>query len=210
MIIEIIFLGIIVVYVFLGAKKGGIYSLGGLIALVLSWILSRALAVPITKQLFKLLNIESIINSFIGGVGVGLQDSADIVSGTVSSSGLFNIGDFGVTGIINSLTQSITGIVDNTALKIGSMFTMFMLFSVCMIICRIILQAIEKTLQAIPLGKTLNGVLGIACGLIKGILVVLILYFILAFINTVFKTNIPINSGFFTDIMQLFSIFNKG
>ena len=210
MIIEIIFLGIIVVYVFLGAKKGGIYSLGGLIALVLSWILSRALAVPITKQLFKLLNIESIINSFIGGVGVGLQDSADIVSDTVSSSGLFNIGDFGVTGIINSLTQSITGIVDNTALKIGSMFTMFMLFSVCMIICRIILQAIEKTLQAIPLGKTLNGVLGIACGLIKGILVVLILYFILAFINTVFKTNIPINSGFFTDIMQLFSIFNKG
>lgn len=210
MIIEIIFLGIIVVYVFLGAKKGGIYSLGGLIALVLSWILSRALAVPVTRYLFNTFGIQSLIDNIMGGLTEGMQGGTNIVGGTVNSIEFMNVPDYGITGMIDNLMQSITGIVDNTALKIGSMFTMFMLFSVCMIICRIILQAIEKTLQAIPLGKTLNGVLGIACGLIKGILVVLILYFILAFINTVFKTNIPINSGFFTNIMQLFSTFNKG
>lgn len=154
MIIEVIFLGIIVAYAVLGAKKGGICSLGGLIALIISWIISRMLAVPITKQLFELFNIESIINSFVSGIGIGLHGSTDIVNNSVSSSGILYIGDFGISGLIKNLTQSIAGVVDNTALKIGSMFTMFILFSVCMIICRIILQITENTLQAIPLGQT--------------------------------------------------------
>ena len=49
MLISILFVGIIIVYGFIGLKKGGIKSIGGLISMILSFILSRCLAIPVTQ-----------------------------------------------------------------------------------------------------------------------------------------------------------------
>ena len=49
MLISILFVGIIIVYGFIGLKKGGIKSIGGLISMILSFILSRCLAIPVMQ-----------------------------------------------------------------------------------------------------------------------------------------------------------------
>lgn len=50
MLISMLFVGIIIiVYGFIGFKKGGIKSIGGLISMILSFILSRCLAIPVTQ-----------------------------------------------------------------------------------------------------------------------------------------------------------------
>ena len=49
MFISIMFICIIIVYGFIGLKKGGIKSIWGLISMILSFILSRCLAIPVTQ-----------------------------------------------------------------------------------------------------------------------------------------------------------------
>ena len=49
MLISILFVSIIIVYGFIGLKNGGIKSIGGLISMILSFILSRCLAIPVTQ-----------------------------------------------------------------------------------------------------------------------------------------------------------------
>ena len=49
MLISILFVSIIIVYGFIGLKKGGIKSIGGLISMILSFILSRCLAISVDR-----------------------------------------------------------------------------------------------------------------------------------------------------------------
>ena len=56
MLISILFVSIIIVYGFIGLKKGGIKSIGGLISMILSFILSRCLAIPVTQYIIDIPN----------------------------------------------------------------------------------------------------------------------------------------------------------
>lgn len=68
MLISILFVGIIIVYGFIGLKKGGIKSIGGLISMILSFILSRCLAIPVTQYVCNESDISDKISSFIQSI----------------------------------------------------------------------------------------------------------------------------------------------
>ena len=63
MLISILFVSIIIVYGFIGLKKGGIKSIGGLISMILSFILSRCLAIPVRNMyvMNRVLVIKSVV-----------------------------------------------------------------------------------------------------------------------------------------------------
>ena len=82
MLISILFVSIIIVYGFIGLKKGGIKSIGGLISMILSFILSRCLAIPVTQYVCNESGISDKISSFIQSI-----------NGSVSQCGnAFNLG----------------------------------------------------------------------------------------------------------------------
>ena len=68
MLISILFVSIIIVYGFIGLKKGGIKSIGGLISMILSFILSRCLAIPVTQYVCNESGISDKISSFIQNI----------------------------------------------------------------------------------------------------------------------------------------------
>ena len=68
MLISMLFVGIIIVYGFIGLKKGGIKSIGGLISMILSFILSRCLAIPVTQYVYNESGISDKISCFIQNI----------------------------------------------------------------------------------------------------------------------------------------------
>ena len=68
MLISMLFVGIIIVYGFIGLKKGGIKSIGGLISMILSFILSRCLAIPVTQYVCNESGISDKISCFIQNI----------------------------------------------------------------------------------------------------------------------------------------------
>lgn len=68
MLISILFVSIIIVYGFIGLKKGGIKSIGWLISMILSFILSRCLAIPVTQYVCNESGISDKISCFIQNI----------------------------------------------------------------------------------------------------------------------------------------------
>lgn len=165
-------------------------------------------AIPITIQLFKIFNLKSFINNIIGVFNSSLIGGTEIINESTSSmNGFANIGQLNITGPINRLSQSITGVLDTTAVNIGSMFVTIIIFAICMFICQIIIKGFQGVFEKIPIGKTINTIFGIVCGAVKGIIIVLILYFIFALINSLFHASIPLDDGIVNKTLGVISGF---
>lgn len=191
---DLIFLAIIVVYAIVGARKGCIKSIGGLIAMVLSWIISRAAALPVTIELFKNFNLEAKITEFMSMINMGIVESGNLVNEGVNIS-LFTWGPF------TKLTEAVNNVFNTTALNIGSMLVTIVLFAICMLIFGMIVKVAQAAFEKIPMGKTMNSVFGLICGLIKGLIIALIIFFLISCVNSILQINIPINDCFLNKVI---------
>lgn len=105
MLISMLFVGIIIVYGFIGFKKGGIKSIGGLIAMILSFILSRCLAMPVMQYICKESGISDKISSFIQNI-----------NGSVFLNGnAFNLGFVDLSDPANQMINSVNNVVNLSA-----------------------------------------------------------------------------------------------
>ena len=98
MLISILFVSIIIVYGFIGLKKGGIKSIGGLISMILSFILSRCLAIPVTQYVCNESGISDKISCFIQNI-----NGSVFQGGNAFNLGFVNLSDpisGGVKGLI--------------------------------------------------------------------------------------------------------------
>ena len=159
MLISILFVSIIIVYGFIGLKKGGIKSIGGLISMILSFILSRCLAIPVTQYVCNESGISDKISSFIQSI-----------NGSVSQGGnAFNL-----------------GFVNLSAEKLLSSFIMILLFSLFMFIFGLIIHLISSAVKIVPLGENLISQL-VLYGVVKGLIMVLSYISILYTVNMILR-----------------------
>ena len=105
--ISILFVSIIIVYGFIGLKNGGIKSIGGLISMILSFILSRCLAIPVTQYVCNESGISDKISSFIQSI-----------NGSVFLNGnAFNLGFVNLSDPANQMINSVNNVVNLSAEK---------------------------------------------------------------------------------------------
>ena len=180
MLISMLFVGIIIVYGFIGLKKGGIKSIGGLIAMILSFILSRCLAIPVTQYVCNESGISNKISSFIQSI-----------NGSVFLNGnAFNL-----------------GFVNLSAEKLLSSFIMILLFSLFMFIFGLIIHLISSAVKIVPLGEKLDKAIGFISGVVKGLIVAIIVYFILYTVNMIPNVHIPLDNTVLNNVMQMIGGF---
>lgn len=191
--VNILFIVIIVVCGIAGAFRGAIVSIGGLLSTILSFILSKALAVPVTKQIFEATNFNELINKAIEAVEQGIDQSAAGIG--VSIPAIPSLNTVPITDAFSSMTNTLTGLFKINALHIGSTITGLVLFSIFMVIFGIIVHIINRFFAAIPMGKTINSIIGFACGAVKGIIISIMLYYLFICVNSLIGMNIPVGDG---------------
>lgn len=180
MLISILFVSIIIVYGFIGLKKGGIKSIGGLISMILSFILSRCLAIPVTQYVCNESGISDKISSFIQSI-----------NGSVFLNGnAFNL-----------------GFVNLSAEKLLSSFIMILLFSLFMFIFGLIIHLISSAVKIVPLGEKLDKAIGFISGVVKGLIMAIIVYFILYTVNMIPNVHIPLDNIVLNNVMQMIGGF---
>lgn len=180
MLISILFVSIIIVYGFIGLKKGGIKSIGGLISMILSFILSRCLAIPVTQYVCNESGISDKISSFIQSI-----NSSVFLNGNA-----FNL-----------------GFVNLSAEKLLSSFIMILLFSLFMFIFGLIIHLISSAVKIVPLGEKLDKAIGFISGVVKGLIVAIIVYFILYTVNMIPNVHIPLDNTVLNNVMQMIGGF---
>ena len=158
MLISMLFVGIIIVYGFIGLKKGGIKSIGGLISMILSFILSRCLAIPVTQYVCNESDISDKISSFIQSI-----NSSVFLNGNA-----FNLGFVNLSNPANQMINSVNNVVNLSAEKLLSSFIMILLFSLFMFIFGLIIHLISSAVKIVPLGKKLDKAIGFISGVVKG------------------------------------------
>ena len=182
MLISILFVGIIIVYGFIGLKKGGIKSIGGLISMILSFILSRCLAIPVMQYVCNESGISDKISSFIQNI-----------NGSVFQGGnAFNLGFANLSDPANQMINSVNNVVNLSVEKLLSSFIMILLFSLFMFIFGLIIHLISSAVKIVPLGEKLDKAIGFISGVVKGLIVAIIVYFILYTVNMIPNVHIPL------------------
>lgn len=180
MLISILFVSIIIVYGFIGLKKGGIKSIGWLISMILSFILSRCLAIPVTQYVCNESGISDKISCFIQSI-----------NGSVFLNGnAFNL-----------------GFVNLSAEKLLSSFIMILLFSLFMFIFGLIIHLISSAVKIVPLGEKLDKSIGFISGVVKGLIMAIIAYFILYTVNMIPNVHIPLDNTVLNNVMQMIGGF---
>ena len=180
MLISILFVSIIIVYGFIGLKKGGIKSIGWLISMILSFILSRCLAIPVTQYVCNESGISDKISCFIQNI-----------NGSVFLNGnAFNL-----------------GFVNLSAEKLLSSFIMILLFSLFMFIFGLIIHLISSAVKIVPLGEKLDKSIGFISGVVKGLIMAIIVYFILYTVNMIPNVHIPLDNTVLNNVMQMIGGF---
>lgn len=180
MLISILFVSIIIVYGFIGLKNGGIKSIGGLISMILSFILSRCLAIPVTQYVCNESGISDKISCFIQNI-----------NGSVFQGGnAFNL-----------------GFVNLSAEKLLSSFIMILLFSLFMFIFGLIIHLISSAVKIVPLGEKLDKAIGFISGVVKGLIMAIIVYFILYTVNMIPNVHIPLDNTVLNNVMQMIGGF---
>lgn len=180
MLISILFVSIIIVYGFIGLKKGGIKSIGWLISMILSFILSRCLAIPVTQYVCNESGISDKISCFIQNI-----------NGLVFQGGnAFNL-----------------GFVNLSAEKLLSSFIMILLFSLFMFIFGLIIHLISSAVKIVPLGEKLDKSIGFISGVVKGLIMAIIVYFILYTVNMIPNVHIPLDNTVLNNVMQMIGGF---
>jgi uncharacterized membrane protein required for colicin V production len=171
--IDIIFLVIITSFCAIGVKKGCIKSIGGLLAVIVSWLASRTVAAQVSRCLFNYFvskpQIDSVVSIFND------ENGSNIITETINIP------------IIN----------------VWNIIIIILLFSVCMFVCGVVVSSVQIVFEKIPLGKTVNMVLGGVCGLIKGIILSALVYCGMYIINVIIQANIPLNETVISRLFEM-------
>lgn len=99
---DIIFLVIIITFCIIGACKGFIKGIGGLLAVLVSWFVSKSLSLPISIWIFKSYNLSNPINQAMSIMRGEAADYGNIVTNSIPGIRLPNI-----LGITDGISQAV-------------------------------------------------------------------------------------------------------
>lgn len=210
---DLIFIGLIVLFALLGFLKGGIKSLISFLLTIISLCLAYLLMDNLSKIIFEIdfvrTDIVGYISDKIGSVSTYFTvevSSIEELETLISSSDLNVLYKFvfklllanftlqGTTTVANILSLYITRIVI-MIISFVSLFILFMLFS------RLIERLVDKYFLKGKIGLC-NRFVGLFVGGVKGILICGVVFFVLSAVSSVYSfsfiTNLMENSNITT------------
>lgn len=196
-IVDLIIVGVVLLSVFLGYKKGLVSLAIGLCAFAISIVLTIMLYKPITNLVVNATNIDETIQDAI------MEKTGEIIDSNSDNQ------------ITNSLIESAKeGMLPETsktlAINIISAASIMAIF----IITRIVLVFITKIANAVaklPIINQFNKMGGIIYGLIRGILIIYVALLIINFIGIINPTNVlhkNVNESYIGNSMYNNNILN--
>ena len=219
LIIDLVFIGIILIFAFIGLSRGFIKEIvsliGVILALVVSFYLSRIFADFIFETFVKDTVVEKISETIVSTAENSVNGVVDVIPEYIVSAAK-SMG-FDITSSVNNniasdiestATSVSTSIVEDVAGPLISGLISVVLFIILFIILKIVIGLIAKALK-LPVIKSANNFLGFSVGLIRGVLTVVICCYVLTILvntndNGLFGiTNDRLDSSF------ILGIYNK-
>lgn len=200
---DVVFLTIIIAFCVIGASKGFIKSVGGLLAVLVSWFVSKSLSLPISMWIFKSFDLANPINQ---AMSIFRGEATDY--GTIVTNGIPGIRLPNVLGLTDCISQAVMNTFNASVANVVNMIVTIVLFSVCMLLCSMLVSLFQTAFTKIPLGKPINAVLGGVCGVIKGLIIAILVYYIMYILNVTLHANIPLNGVVIDKIFGLISNFH--
>ncbi|HHW31168.1 MAG TPA: CvpA family protein [Clostridiaceae bacterium] len=194
---DFLVLAIIVLFTFIGLKKGFIISIFD----IASFFISAVLSIKLYPKVAEFLNGIGVRSYFQTTIYKGLLTQKDIMVSKMGSSDLSVsvssfVNDLPVPGIMkNSMIEQIpnsqdiigiNGVLDivsaelsNVAVSIAALVALFIIIRVCLLIARVLLKGIAN----LPVLKQLDKAGGLVLGAVEGLLMVYIIFSVIVFFN---------------------------
>lgn len=182
-IVDLIIIAIILLFIFMGYKKGLTGSLIKLLSFVISIVLAFVLYRPISNIIIEKTQIDDNIRTTIVNV-FEQEDSSEEKDEKMPSTMIDEIN----TNIENATEQAKSAIIEETSKTIINITSGLIVF----IIARIILFVISifvKQITKLPIIKQVDDIGGIAYGAVEGIVIVYILLSIISLTSLMWINN---------------------
>lgn len=189
--IDLILIGIIALFTFIGYKRGLIKVAFGLVSFILAILISVVLYKPVSNFIINYTpiddSIEMIIEERLSSPDISNEETENIVSNYYNN-------------IKNASTSVIADGISKTIINISCMIIVFIIAKIILLFFRFAGDLISK----LPLIKQFNSAGGFIYGLLKGFIVIYILLALIAIISPVVDINqiiAMINNSVITNIM---------
>lgn len=187
-IVDLILIAFLLIFIFLGYKRGLTGSLIKLISFAVAIVLAIILYKPISSAIINNTNIDenikaSIINTFSSEEN-NEQESQDEVQNSIVS----NINK----DIENATTEAKNTVVEQSAEKMSITIVNAGCAIAVFLIAKVILLVVSffiKGITALPIIKQIDKTGGIAYGIIEGLIIIYIVFAIISFINIAWADN---------------------
>ena len=181
-IIDIIILGIIAAYTFLGYKQGIAKAVLKLVSFFIAIIVAFVLYKPVSNFIIKNTNwdenLKEVMCSNIKLNEENEDDSTNIMKSVVEHN------------LIAGTNRTIDEVAEVFSIKLIRVATIIGLYIITRIIL-LFITALTELITSLPLIKQINQTAGLAYGFLKGILIVFIILGVIYIISPAIKTNIP-------------------
>lgn len=217
-VLDIVFIGLIILYIFLSYRRGFVRTVVELVGWVLIMYLAFNISQPLAEGIYDRFFFESVSDSIYSTVEGSMGDTAaDTTSQLINTLPGFVSSMFGVNedSLHSTVSQAISGgahavsdgimtaAVSPVIIMLIRWIIVALLFGIGMFVVRMIAGALNS-LFSFRLVGGLNRFLGGVIGLFKGVLIVFLICIILSFIITV----VPDGFGFLnSDFLKSSNIY---
>ena len=185
MIIDLILIGIIILFTFLGYYRGLIKVGVKILGFVISLVVALVLYTPISNYIIENTNVEKDLESVIQQ---RLYDQEQSGESQEQTNNIFeNLGKY-VEDYADDVKENSSELIAETlavmVVKIGTWIGLFLVTRILMIFLRLLGSVVEK----IPIIKQFNKVGGTIYGVLEGILIIYIGLAIISFISPMMES----------------------
>lgn len=205
-ILDLIFLLIVAIFVFISVKKGFVRSLIEVVGYVLAIVLAISISTPSSNYIYdKAIEpglITSINNAIEEKSDAAIEGLPEFIKGILNNTDIFTDIENILSGDkVTSIAQEISEIVKPIAISVLKTILSIVIFVILLIVVSILAKIINSMFKGVVLG-TANKVLGAALGGVKGIIFACIFCLAVYFITAVstkewlFFTDEAINNSY--------------
>lgn len=188
-IVDLIIIAIILLFVFLGYKKGLTGSLIKLLSFIIAIVLAFVFYKPLANIVIENTQIDDNIKATMTETFKQEKDSEDNEDKNMPSTMVESINK----GIKNATEEAKTEVIEGTTItiiRVASAIVIFLIVRILLIIVSLFVDQITK----LPIIKQADEIGGIVYGLIEGIVIIYIILSIISLTSVIWNNNIVVTA----------------
>ena len=189
-IVDLILVGLLFIFIFIGYKKGLTGSLFKLVSFALAIIIAVILYRPISNSIIKNTNIDnSIKNSIIKNFSNSNDNGKSATQDKVQNSIVNNINKEIESATVDAKETIVEQSAEKIAISIVNIGCAIAVFLIAKLIL-LIIGLFIKGITSLPIIKQIDKIGGIAYGIAEGVVIIYVILAIVSFANIVWANNI--------------------